>query len=174
MRILMLAHRIPYPPHTGDKVRAYRVARYLAERHDLTLGFVVDDPADREGPPVLAREIGDLEYAFTWKPWASIKSLAALATPPPLPALPAPAPAPPLHGTPGYVEARTLLVGAGIAYGDGGPAQDADEAVGTICVHEVHPIRVIAQVIGINLTKSIRVKTFVQFACRFFNIFFLS
>jgi len=26
----MLAHRIPYPPHTGDKVRAYQVARYLA------------------------------------------------------------------------------------------------------------------------------------------------
>ena len=30
MRILMLAHRIPYPPHTGDKVRAYQVARHLA------------------------------------------------------------------------------------------------------------------------------------------------
>jgi sugar transferase (PEP-CTERM/EpsH1 system associated) len=84
MRILMLAHRIPYPPHTGDKVRAYRVARYLAERHDLTLGFVVDDPADRAGLPALGREIGDLEYAVTWKPWASAKSLATLATSAPL------------------------------------------------------------------------------------------
>ena len=32
-------------------------------------------------------------------------------------------------GTPGYVEARALLLGAGIAYGDGGPARGADEAV---------------------------------------------
>ena len=46
MRILMLAHRIPYPPHTGDKVRAYQVARRLAQRHELTLGFVIEARRD--------------------------------------------------------------------------------------------------------------------------------
>ena len=43
MRILMLAHRIPYPPHTGDKTRAYHIVRHLARLHDLTLGFLVDE-----------------------------------------------------------------------------------------------------------------------------------
>ena len=39
MRILVLTHRIPYPPHTGDKTRAYHVARHLAEAsHDLVYG----------------------------------------------------------------------------------------------------------------------------------------
>ena len=46
----MLAHRIPYPPHTGDKVRAYQVARHLADRHELTLGFVIDDAGRPRGP----------------------------------------------------------------------------------------------------------------------------
>ncbi|HKZ08161.1 MAG TPA: sugar transferase, partial [Methylomirabilota bacterium] len=62
MRLLMLAHRIPYPPHTGDKVRAYQVARHLAVRHDLTLGFVIDDAADRDGLDALRGDIRDLEW----------------------------------------------------------------------------------------------------------------
>ncbi len=58
-----------------------------------------------------------------------MRALAALATPPPSPAVATPAPAAPLAGAPGYVEARALLLEAGIAYGDGGPARDAEEAV---------------------------------------------
>jgi acyl-CoA synthetase (NDP forming) len=57
------------------------------------------------------------------------RACAALATPPPLPAIATPPPAAPLRGVPGYVEARALLLEAGIVYGDGGPARDADEAV---------------------------------------------
>jgi acyl-CoA synthetase (NDP forming) len=57
------------------------------------------------------------------------RACAALATPAPLPAIALPAAAVPLTGAPGYVEARALLLDAGIAYGDGGPARDAEEAV---------------------------------------------
>ena len=59
----------------------------------------------------------------------AVRALAALATPPPSPAVATPAPAAALAGAPGYVEARALLLEAGIAYGDGGPARDAEEAV---------------------------------------------
>jgi sugar transferase (PEP-CTERM/EpsH1 system associated) len=79
MRILMLAHRIPYPPHTGDKVRAYQVARHLAARHDLTLGFVIDDEADRAGLDVLRESVPDLEWGGLWKPTALARGAAALA-----------------------------------------------------------------------------------------------
>jgi polysaccharide biosynthesis protein PslH len=79
MRLLMLAHRIPYPPHTGDKVRAYQVARHLASRHELTLGFVIDDAADRGGLDALRREIPDLEWGGLWKPTALARGMAALA-----------------------------------------------------------------------------------------------
>ena len=78
MRLLMLAHRIPYPPHTGDKVRAYQVARHLAARHELTLGFVIDEAADRAGLATLRGEIPDLEWGGLWKPAALARGLAAL------------------------------------------------------------------------------------------------
>jgi sugar transferase (PEP-CTERM/EpsH1 system associated) len=75
MRILMLAHRIPYPPHTGDKVRAFHIARHLAQQHDLTLAFLVDDPGDWPGVEALRREVGQLEFSRLWKPWGMLKGL---------------------------------------------------------------------------------------------------
>ena len=57
------------------------------------------------------------------------RACVALATPPPLPAVEARPAAAPLQGAPGYVEARSLLLAAGIRYGAGGPAHDAGEAV---------------------------------------------
>jgi sugar transferase (PEP-CTERM/EpsH1 system associated) len=44
--LLFLAHRLPYPPHKGDKVRSYHFLRHLAARYRVHLGTFVDDPAD--------------------------------------------------------------------------------------------------------------------------------
>ncbi|HNB83710.1 MAG TPA: TIGR03087 family PEP-CTERM/XrtA system glycosyltransferase [Pseudomonadales bacterium] len=44
--LLFLAHRIPYPPDKGDKVRSYHFLRHLAERYRLFLGTFIDDAAD--------------------------------------------------------------------------------------------------------------------------------
>ncbi len=44
--LLFLAHRIPFPPNKGDKVRSYHWLRHLAERYRVHLGTFVDDPAD--------------------------------------------------------------------------------------------------------------------------------
>ena len=30
--LLFLAHRIPYPPNKGDKIRSYHLLRYLSSR----------------------------------------------------------------------------------------------------------------------------------------------
>ena len=46
--LLFLAHRLPYPPNKGDKVRSCHFFRHLASRYRLFLGAFVDDPADRE------------------------------------------------------------------------------------------------------------------------------
>jgi sugar transferase (PEP-CTERM/EpsH1 system associated) len=63
MRILMLAHRLPYPPITGDKVRAYHVARHLARAHTLTLACPVDEAAWGPAVAALRQDIADLEVA---------------------------------------------------------------------------------------------------------------
>jgi len=84
MRILMLAHRIPYPPHTGDKTRAFHIARHLARRHDLTLAFLVDERADLSGLAPLRDIVPTLEFGLLWKPWSLLKGLTGLATGGPL------------------------------------------------------------------------------------------
>lgn len=44
--LLFLAHRMPFPPTKGDKVRSYHFFRHLAARHRVFLGTFVDDAAD--------------------------------------------------------------------------------------------------------------------------------
>lgn len=44
--ILFLAHRIPYPPNKGDKIRSWRLFRHLAERFHVHLGCFVDELDD--------------------------------------------------------------------------------------------------------------------------------
>jgi sugar transferase (PEP-CTERM/EpsH1 system associated) len=44
--ILFLAHRVPYPPDRGDKIRSYHILRHLAARHRVHLGAFADDEAD--------------------------------------------------------------------------------------------------------------------------------
>ncbi|HLG86195.1 MAG TPA: TIGR03087 family PEP-CTERM/XrtA system glycosyltransferase [Alphaproteobacteria bacterium] len=45
--LLFLAHRIPYPPNKGDKIRAWHILKHLTDRYRVRLGCLVDDPHDR-------------------------------------------------------------------------------------------------------------------------------
>ena len=44
--VLLLVHRIPYPPNKGDKIRSFHILQYLAQRANIFLGCFVDDPED--------------------------------------------------------------------------------------------------------------------------------
>lgn len=44
--MLFLAHRIPYPPNKGDKIRSFNLLRYLAMRYRVYLGCFVDSDDD--------------------------------------------------------------------------------------------------------------------------------
>jgi sugar transferase (PEP-CTERM/EpsH1 system associated) len=44
--LLFLAHRIPYPPNKGDKIRSYHLLRYLSTRYRVYLGAFIDDASD--------------------------------------------------------------------------------------------------------------------------------
>ncbi|MFO1187511.1 MAG: TIGR03087 family PEP-CTERM/XrtA system glycosyltransferase [Alphaproteobacteria bacterium] len=41
-KILFLAHRVPYPPDKGEKIRALHMLEHLAERHEVWLGALAD------------------------------------------------------------------------------------------------------------------------------------
>ncbi len=49
--LLFLAHRVPFPPDRGDKIRSFHVLRYLAQRRRVHLVAFADDAADLD-PPV--------------------------------------------------------------------------------------------------------------------------
>ncbi len=44
--ILFLAHRVPYPPNRGDKIRSWNILKALAKIAPVHLAALCDDPAD--------------------------------------------------------------------------------------------------------------------------------
>ncbi len=58
--LLFLAHRIPYPPEKGEKIRAWHEFLALAQTHRIHLGCFIDDPADLSHVPTLAAHCADL------------------------------------------------------------------------------------------------------------------
>jgi sugar transferase (PEP-CTERM/EpsH1 system associated) len=44
--ILFLAHRIPYPPDKGDKIRSWRLLKHLTQTYAVHLACFVDEPDD--------------------------------------------------------------------------------------------------------------------------------
>lgn len=50
---LFLAHRVPYPPDRGDKIRAWHLLRHLAGRGRVHLAGFADDPRDLKHDAVL-------------------------------------------------------------------------------------------------------------------------
>jgi sugar transferase (PEP-CTERM/EpsH1 system associated) len=46
MKVLLLTHRMPFPPNKGDKIRSFHILNYLAKRHEVYLACLVDDDSD--------------------------------------------------------------------------------------------------------------------------------
>ncbi len=44
--LLLIVHRIPFPPDKGDKIRTYNIMRFLASRYKVTLVCMIDEPDD--------------------------------------------------------------------------------------------------------------------------------
>jgi sugar transferase (PEP-CTERM/EpsH1 system associated) len=58
--ILFLAHRIPYPPNKGDKIRSWHLLEGLARRFRVHLGTFVDDPDDWQHVAKLREVCGEI------------------------------------------------------------------------------------------------------------------
>jgi polysaccharide biosynthesis protein PslH len=42
-KILVLAHRVPYPPNRGDRIRTFNILQFLARRADVSLAYLTDE-----------------------------------------------------------------------------------------------------------------------------------
>ena len=83
-QLLFLAHRIPYPPNKGDKVRSYNLLKYLAGRYRVHLGAFVDDDADFAHVPALRELCGECHLVKLSPELAKARSLVGLVTGEPL------------------------------------------------------------------------------------------
>ena len=54
-RLLFLAHRLPYPPDKGERIRAWHMLERLARDWEVDLGCLSDDPGDAAHLPILRR-----------------------------------------------------------------------------------------------------------------------
>ena len=57
--ILFLAHRIPFPPDRGDKIRSWHLLRHLSGLARVHLASLADDSADAAHLPALREALGN-------------------------------------------------------------------------------------------------------------------
>src|SRR5262245_40770213 len=82
--ILFLAHRIPYPPNKGDKLRAYQVLNHWTKQHKVLLGCFVDDPEDMQHTDLLRQCCTGTHFARLPPKLALLRSSRAFLTGEPL------------------------------------------------------------------------------------------
>lgn len=84
MNILFLAHRIPYPPNKGDKIRSYHLLAHLARRGNVDLVTHADDLRDLRHRQVLADMCRSVEIIPLSPIAGRLRALACLASRTPL------------------------------------------------------------------------------------------
>src|SRR5262249_4687697 len=79
MKLLFLAHRTPYPPNKGDKIRSFHELRALVERgHEVHLLAFADDLNDLNYQVDLARMCASVEIVPLRRVWAGARAIAHL------------------------------------------------------------------------------------------------
>lgn len=73
LKILLLVHRVPFPPNRGDRVRSWQLVKWLSERSELDLACLADEPVTGETTSVLqstCRRVA-IERVGGWSRWAN-------------------------------------------------------------------------------------------------------
>lgn len=78
--LLFLAHRLPFPPNKGDKIRSFHLLKHLARTHTLHVGTFIDDAADLPEVPSLSPLCAELHVERIAPRSRKLWSLRALAT----------------------------------------------------------------------------------------------
>jgi sugar transferase (PEP-CTERM/EpsH1 system associated) len=82
--LLFLAHRIPYPPDKGDKIRSFHLLQHLARSYRVHLGAFIDDARDWRHVDRLKAICGETCFVPLHATRAKLRSLGALITGEPL------------------------------------------------------------------------------------------
>jgi len=78
--LLYLAHRIPFPPNKGDKVRSFNEVKHLAKTYRVHLGAFIDDPDDWRYVDELKKYCGETHFVSLSPKVSRLKSIRGLLT----------------------------------------------------------------------------------------------
>jgi len=78
--LLLLVHRIPYPPNKGDKIRSYNLLKHLATRYRVHLATFVDDADDWQHVPAVEAMCASSVFVKLDPLKGKLRSARALAT----------------------------------------------------------------------------------------------
>ncbi|HTD05570.1 TIGR03087 family PEP-CTERM/XrtA system glycosyltransferase [Undibacterium sp.] len=76
--LLLLVHRIPFPPNKGDKIRSYHLLKHLAQNYRVHLGSFIDDENDWQYVDNVKKLCHETHIARLDPRSAKLRSLAAL------------------------------------------------------------------------------------------------
>ena len=77
-RILFLAHRIPYPPNKGDKIRSWHMLEHLCRSHEVHLAYYVDDARDLQHTARLDAMTASMAFDFVSRGTQKMRALSGL------------------------------------------------------------------------------------------------
>lgn len=75
-RVLLLTHRIPFPPNRGDRIRAYHLIEFLSKHAEIYLGSVSDEPWDSTQKSALEKNCHSAFFARLRSPLRWIRAAA--------------------------------------------------------------------------------------------------
>jgi len=79
MQILFLAHRVPYPPDKGERIRAFHELEYLGARHDVDLVCLADSDDWLERRSFLLKRCRSVHAEVLRQPSRSLRAAVSLA-----------------------------------------------------------------------------------------------
>lgn len=79
MTVLLLTHRVPYPPNRGDRIRSFELLKFLAARTSVRLASVSDEPVAAETRRHLAGLCDEVAIFPTSRIARMVRALSSLA-----------------------------------------------------------------------------------------------
>lgn len=79
-RVLLLTHRVPWPPDRGDRIRSYNLLRVLSRHFAVSLACVSDEPvtaAQQRELEKLTRQLAIAQVPAAQRRWRGVKALLA-------------------------------------------------------------------------------------------------
>ena len=76
--LLLIVHRIPYPPDKGDKIRTYHMLNFLSKHFRVTVACMIDDLSDVKHVEALGKMVHQVHFQLRTKKSMKVRVIGSL------------------------------------------------------------------------------------------------